>query len=689
VALVLAIESDLHQAGILERIVREEVPADLVVSDSKDTAIASIAERLPDLILVSALMSPREEAELTEHLRGLEDADHLQTLTIPLFASKPVRRSARGKMLRALKWRHARSLEGCDPSVFAEEIRGYLERARDLRAQRALERGTDEDVAVGRDPDPAASETDANVAVTEHRLSDQADAPLDAEGPPSLECHDAPAAPLASETLEGEDAVAQAPDKTDLVDPDVLLLAESPMVATPISEAPPAWEPAPVDQDALLVESQLVTPAPPVSETPEVADAAAQAPDKTDFVDPDVLLVAESPVAATSIFRAPPAWEPVPVDQDAPLVESQLVTPAPPVSETPEVGDAAAQAPDIIELVDPDVPPGIEPHVSATPTLEGVASEVSKPIDLLQASPERTSQRHRAEWPAGEDADSRAAAPTPPVTTELTEAARQDGAQLAGEARAFQSHALIRRAKRVGPRPTPPVIRSCARPVGERIPIGQAAPPPARASSGERVLKLVKTGKRGSSRRRPTAPFEPSPALPDRQPAQFEQPPPIQDEWAIHDPRECGFGALFARLDAASAGDSASGKPKAREGRGTRRRNGRPGKDKEISARTAPPRSRKRRVTPLAIWARVEADELEIKAGPDDLRALFASLSLPPGIASVSYPTGCRIRRIRVSPPARLESAIALGKEPIILSRRLLHQLQQRDNASRAEGQAL
>jgi CheY-like chemotaxis protein len=121
VALVLAIESDSHQAGLLERIVREEVPADLVVSDSKDSAIASIAKRLPDLILVSALMSPREEAELTEHLRGLENADHLQTLTIPLLASKPARRPAGDRMLRALKWRRAQALEGCDPSIFAED----------------------------------------------------------------------------------------------------------------------------------------------------------------------------------------------------------------------------------------------------------------------------------------------------------------------------------------------------------------------------------------------------------------------------------------------------------------------------------------------------------------------------------------------------------------------------------------
>ena len=40
---------------------------------------------MPDLILVSALLSPRDEAEFTSYLRTLPDAAHLQTLTIPML----------------------------------------------------------------------------------------------------------------------------------------------------------------------------------------------------------------------------------------------------------------------------------------------------------------------------------------------------------------------------------------------------------------------------------------------------------------------------------------------------------------------------------------------------------------------------------------------------------------------------
>ena len=86
-ALVLAIEPDIRQGGILKRIVRELVQADLVLVESRDAAIAAIDQQIPDVILLTALMSPRDEDELVAHLRTLENAGHLQTHTIPQLAS--------------------------------------------------------------------------------------------------------------------------------------------------------------------------------------------------------------------------------------------------------------------------------------------------------------------------------------------------------------------------------------------------------------------------------------------------------------------------------------------------------------------------------------------------------------------------------------------------------------------------
>ena len=60
-ARVLAIEPDHRQANILKRIVREQVRADLVLVDSRDAAISAIGAQVPDLILVTTLLSPLDE----------------------------------------------------------------------------------------------------------------------------------------------------------------------------------------------------------------------------------------------------------------------------------------------------------------------------------------------------------------------------------------------------------------------------------------------------------------------------------------------------------------------------------------------------------------------------------------------------------------------------------------------------
>jgi hypothetical protein len=144
VALVLALEPDVKQAAVLKQIVRERVGADFVLADSKDVALAAISERVPDLILVTALLSPRDEADLTGHLRALDGAEHLQTLTIPLLASGPATAQKKKKrgLLSALTGEAERpeAPAGCDPAVFAEEIRNYIARAEELRVSAVVER---------------------------------------------------------------------------------------------------------------------------------------------------------------------------------------------------------------------------------------------------------------------------------------------------------------------------------------------------------------------------------------------------------------------------------------------------------------------------------------------------------------------------------------------------------------------
>ena len=180
--LVLALEPDLRQAEALVPIL-ERVGAELVLARSRDDAVRALALRVPDLILVSALLSPRDEAEFTSHLQTVPDTDHLQTLSIPILAVTPASQPAKRRRFgigRLLSKETRSAATGCAPEVFAEEIRAYLERAGELKAQavnripRAPRVGTrslqkDESPAIVDDPRPKPSDAPATVVREEDR----------------------------------------------------------------------------------------------------------------------------------------------------------------------------------------------------------------------------------------------------------------------------------------------------------------------------------------------------------------------------------------------------------------------------------------------------------------------------------------------------------------------------------------
>ncbi|HEV3486952.1 MAG TPA: hypothetical protein VG106_16185, partial [Vicinamibacterales bacterium] len=79
----------------------------------------------------------------------------------------------------------------------------------------------------------------------------------------------------------------------------------------------------------------------------------------------------------------------------------------------------------------------------------------------------------------------------------------------------------------------------------------------------------------------------------------------------------------------------------------------------------------------LDAWARrdrraasVETERVE----SDELSELFAALTIPAPVASVGYPGGCRIRRVRVPPDPSAKPAGKKG-QPVILSRRALDEM--------------
>src|SRR3954471_19784443 len=119
--LILAIEPDRKQAAQLAGVVRRPFEAELILVDTTERALDAIGNRMPDLVLVPALLSPQDDAALAAALRVIAAAAHVRTLTIPVL-SRAVKHTPVGGMLS--KWRKSRSAspepEGCDPAVFGE-----------------------------------------------------------------------------------------------------------------------------------------------------------------------------------------------------------------------------------------------------------------------------------------------------------------------------------------------------------------------------------------------------------------------------------------------------------------------------------------------------------------------------------------------------------------------------------------
>ncbi|MBI3263035.1 MAG: hypothetical protein HYZ58_07780 [Acidobacteria bacterium] len=133
---LLAVEPDSKQSAILKDIARRQPGVALVIVRSKDEAVAAIRERLPDLILMSALVPPRDEAELNDHLRGVAGAEHVQTVSIPLLAHSAPKRATDGRFdtfRRKGAKKKTSAACGCDPSIFGAEIAAYLKQAADRR----------------------------------------------------------------------------------------------------------------------------------------------------------------------------------------------------------------------------------------------------------------------------------------------------------------------------------------------------------------------------------------------------------------------------------------------------------------------------------------------------------------------------------------------------------------------------
>jgi hypothetical protein len=157
--LILAIEPDRQQASRLAALTPVPLKAELIVADSTERGFAALGDRVPDLILTSLLLSSKDEAALADRLRDLDGPGvRVQTLVIPVLSTPSRRSAAKIGILNKLR-RPARrnsTPDGCDPSVFAEQIAQYLKDAaaeRDLAVDDPSREPQDTGAFVDRAPD--------------------------------------------------------------------------------------------------------------------------------------------------------------------------------------------------------------------------------------------------------------------------------------------------------------------------------------------------------------------------------------------------------------------------------------------------------------------------------------------------------------------------------------------------------
>ncbi len=353
---VLAVEPDPRQASLLRRVLRDVARAELLLVDSKDAALAALETRTPDLLLLSALLSPRDESELLDHLRRLEGADHLQTLTIPLLAApRDQRRTRQPKLLGALRRKtSARGKEGvdsgCDPSVFAAEIKTYLKQACERR---------------GAELEPLLElPSDSLAGTTEIRGGDEAPAAAVDGFAPGLDAElyspDAEA-PIREPDRAG---TAQTADERP-VDVGTVDEGTPGVIVEPVSDAAAALAPTPGEP---VDEALALTPEEPAVEPPVAVEPMTTATSWTEATDSSLRRDDE-------VSRGP---SPHPV----PPPETRAALPPPPVFFAPAVDDDAPASPPLV-VADADIAAHVDLDAPISPDSAACDAGVEAPLVIV------------------------------------------------------------------------------------------------------------------------------------------------------------------------------------------------------------------------------------------------------------------------------------------------------------------
>lgn len=585
-SLILAIEPDRRQVAHLISIVRHVLGAELIVADTTEGALESIGNSVPDLILVPALLSPQDDAALAAALRVIATAAHVQMLTIPTFAA-PKPQPKKG-MLSAFRRKPVDDapIEGCDPKVFAEEIASYIERANEERA--AAQFYEDEPDAV--QPEPLQVEAPANEAVeTVEKEPAYALVEEDAQPEPVtvFEANEPAIEPIVEAMEPIVEEVYAAPEVAiDAIEaiPEPELVAEPLPVEEPEApEMPMAAAPADpaMALDEFVATLEQTTPVaeeePAAVEVEDVMPVAAAAPVFEDLLadfDGANLQVIDDvqadPWMAETVEAKSDALE-----DEADLLDIDLSIELDTVVEAEEPALAAAPEPaQALKPFEPVVPvERFEPFPLAAwqawPRLDWTPPEKPAVLDAHAGNGNGNGNGHHkpdtsdasivadvdrvAEFEPVLEAEASLATFEPVMPVERFEpmplAAWQAWPRLEGVAAEAYQEPIAPRKAAAKPEWVE-LMRSLrediARRRSELAASGPVAPPaqkPQRPRAAETRVQAAKPAPAPSPAPAPAAvPADPKKPRPKRT-------RPIEDEWGLFDPEQCGFAALLDKLD--------------------------------------------------------------------------------------------------------------------------------------------
>ncbi len=532
--LILAVEPDRRQAAQLAGIIRHYVGAELILADTTEGALGAIGRRVPDLVLVPALLAPQDDAALASALRVIAAAAHLRTLTIPVFANGVSHKKRSGMLARLGLGREVNKVpDGCEPSVFAEQVMAYL---RESAADRAA-------------TVPAVESVEATAAVHTELQSLEPVAP---EVPKPVVYEAAvvrtyeTADPAGHETDEPVASAAPAPGAFENLDLNAYDAAEQPVFE---SAPPPAREeisasesveegisaPAPVEEEAetsavptgLDDEDQGIDLSDELLSLCEEDDEESET-EEVEIYSIDVMpeeLFAEETTGALEAFIDPPVL--AAAAEPEPLVAAPMIG-APAEAETPAEGPESDVIAELQAALEEPLPVVADHAWDERLEIDQGASEDSG-VELWMPLP--IARR----WPALHGMVSE----TRPVFTE-----------------GFNENDFVRE---------PHVIVTAAPPEPAALtptPVPPAAPIPATTSSdaakSSEWVELIESLRLDIERLKTTPPAAENPraaAAAKREPANkpgkrvSKRAQPIQDEWGFFDPEQCGFAALLAKLD--------------------------------------------------------------------------------------------------------------------------------------------